>query len=545
MDDKKFLSIFTLLLFFASFLGGVTTPPRITLSVPPATAVEGQAIPLYISIVHDQSQQIDAKQFTLDSVPLTLEAVQQERVAPEELFEKDDKSALVVSRFRALLPPRKAGVYMVGPVSGVINGVTFISGTITVNVQGAVTTKDFRLEMKVEGPTNIYPGRQVVFEYRIIFTKPMRLTREDLPLLQCQGFFNIGPPEVTGEEQGNENVQVIRQKAKAVATGKIEVPVSIIEGMVVESDGSLVPPLLRAQTPGITLNINSFPDKGRPSTFDGALGSFVWRVSVADRENVSVGKPVKVEYRVSGRGDLSTVRFPSFDLLPGINDSFVTEPTPPVGEESEGTKTFILVLKPKVSGNVNVPGFFFTSFDSVSAKYLTTAVPPVSLSIAGGKEEDGLEEKEQTFGSQLAPAFDLNESNIHEKSISVWWVFLAFLVAVATAITEVMVVKKLQSKEKILSSQELFYRALMNRSNKEEGLLLLKQAFYLKLYELKLTKVLEESPSNLQGEGVVKETKNLLQAIDERLYRPAVANNIQELYDEAVIVYHQLKQVGV
>jgi len=538
------MSICVGLLLVSSVLSAlsVNLPPKISLRIPPESAVEGQKITLLITIVHNPSDVIEGDSFMMDEEKLQTQAIQEEKVAPEGLFERGE-DGLAVHRFRAILSPRSAGIYSVGPVSVRIAGIRYKSGAVSLHVQEALSTDDFQLEVSLKGPSKIYPGQEILFEYRISFSEPMKVFKEDLPLLNVKGFLSVGSVRVSEERAGGKNIQVISQLSRAQGPMNTTVGRSLIEGMRVRGEGkSTIPPLMRAEAPPVQLEVLPFPEKGRPPHFTGALGSFTWRVSPLDETEVAIGQKVSIEYRVSGRGVLSSVQFPSLDKLSGLKEAFSTDGLPPVGQTDNGTKRFVLEVRPRRAGEkVHVPGFVFASFDPVSERYLSTTIPPVVLHVSGVKAADG-EKTDVLAPGVLAPPFDLETSR--DYRFSLFWVFFALVVAVAVCVAQWLLHKWyiVNRKEKPETSRDLFYRAMMRRSKRIESLQLLKKALYLRLFELRLTPTLLEMPEGIRDEGVLSDVRGLLQRVDKELYQQE-RGNLSEILDEASILYHKLQQL--
>ena len=520
----------------------MTLPPKITLKIPQEERIAGIEIPLYITIIHSPSQIIDTNRFLLNEKNLHVDAIQKERIAPPELFDSTDQDVLILSHFRTTLPARDPGVYTIGPVTVFVNDHPYLSETITINIQEAIKSDHFRLETKINKPHKIFLGAEIRFEYRIYFARPMKILRENLSLLNVDGFRNRGSPTVKIEQHGEEYVETIIQEATAIKPGTYHIPGSVIDGIHVEQNGQeqrLIPPLLRAETEPLTLTIFPFPEKEKPPIFRGALGSFVWRTSILGKSEVPFGESVQIKYRVSGRGALSTVLFPSFTELKGLSDAFWTDPSPPIGKEQQGTKEFLLTLKPKHPGTLEIPGFTFSSFDPISERYITRSVPSILITVTG-KSKDTVSREHLI----LAAPFDLTPRNISAKTIAPSTIGIFIILCITAAIGEAYLSKKILQQEEIVSSRSLFYQAMKLRSQGNQGLLALKKALYLRLYELNLTQQLEETPSSIQGEGIVMETKELLEAIDQCLYQHKnTSDAIQEIYDEAIILYHRFKQI--
>ena len=525
----------------------VHLPPKISLQIPEEVSVEGRDIPLYIIVDHMARSDVAIDSFLLDDKKLKVEAQQEEKIAPEGLYKEKDEEALIVNRYRAILPKRPSGIYNIGPVTVLVGGVRYSSDIITLAVQAATVSKAFRLEEEVDAPPKIFPGQTVTFEYRIFFQGSMQILREDLPLMSVQGFLTSNAPTVSTKSADKEFVQVITQTSRAVTPGAYESGVSTIEGMRMQGSSVLIPPLYRAQAPSKTITVLPFPDAQRPRAFDGALGAFVWRVVAANANKAMVGEPLRVEYRVSGRGELSTVRFPSFSSLPGLTDSFWTDASPPIGEEIEGTKTFVLAVRPKRIGPVEVPGFFFVSFDPYSEQYLTSTVPPVKLMVGGSKEAEAeLAKNLPVANHDLAPPFELNGSSVSEPYLSPVWLVIGAFGCVGIGLIQLALYRYFKRQgEKKLTSRDLFYRAVMSRSKREKGLQLLEQAFYAQLYEKGLTSSLVDTPEAIPGEGIAAEARTLLQLIDRQLYMTGETRiNLQEIYDEASSLYYRIKNIS-
>ena len=120
-------------------------------------------------------------------------------------------------------------------MSATVGTFPYSSSTITLNVRAAVTSNDFRLNRKGRRSSESSPGQLVNFQYQIFFNGSMQLLREDLPLLNVQGFVALGSPTITTETSGQGSVQTITQAARATAPGTTETGPSLIEGMSVDA----------------------------------------------------------------------------------------------------------------------------------------------------------------------------------------------------------------------------------------------------------------------------------------------------------------------
>lgn len=547
-----FFAFMTVLSITASCNADFSThiPPKITIQSNGEAVIEDRPIVLTVIIDHSASDTVQIKSFKIDKQPITVEFIREEKISPEGLPEDPQAEAFLVSRYRAILPQKQQGIYTVGPIHVSIGNIEYTSNSLVLQVQATETSNQFRLTANIEAPSTIFPGQIVTFEYQIFFKDSMQLLKEDLPLLNVPGFVTIGAPEITTEKADQGYIQKIRQAARATTPGTMTTGQSTIEGMIVDTSSEtprLMPPLYQAKAPSIDVVVDAFPQEGKPSSFTGALGAFTWRVTPPGG-TVRAGERVRIEYRVSGRGDLATVRFPDYTQIRGLQDNFWTEGPPPVGEEVDGTKRFDLFIHPKNPGNQEVPGFFVSSFDPIEQQYQTATVTPVKLSVEKASEEHG-EESQSTFSAvdQSPVPFGLTKLVSYSKEVPFMWIVLAFFGVLILGAIQWYVARAIRARKakKTETSRDLFYKAIMARSKREKGLLLLKQALYVRLYELRLTPTRVDSPADVVGEGITAEARTLLQTIDRCLYRePGETTSLQEVYDEASQLYYRLKQLG-
>ena len=514
-------------------------PPKISLSVPLETAVEGREIPLYITVDHMGDDAIDQSSFLLDGKALDVIILTNE--AANKRFSND----LQTSRFKALLPAKSSGLYKIGPVSVKVGMSRFSSGSISIHVQQAVKSEALRLESDIKAPPHIYPGQEITFEYRIYFFGPLQLFREDLPLLNPPGFRTTTSPTITTKTVQDQYIQIISQTARAEKVGAISVGESVIEGMSITTVGGKpqpIPPLLRATAPPVNIEVLQFPQP-IPDEFQGSLGSFLWR-PIVDQTTVSVNEPISVQYIVSGRGDLSTVQFPPFSQIPDLQSSFWATDTPPLGEEKDGVKKFTLTLRPKYVGKQKIPGFTFCSFDPISQTFIKIPVSGVVITVEGKAESapfSGAEDITKTH-------FDLGNQKKESAPFSLKTILYLALGAIILIVIEMIVQKVLSSlkKKKPKRSTELFYQAIMNRGKVQQSLQGLKEAFLLRLFEVRLIPSPVTSVEDLHGDGIVADVKHFLQSIDKQLYHKEKASvKLQDLYDEASFLYNRLKNISV
>jgi len=123
------------------------------------------------------------------------------------------------------------------------------------------------------------------------------------------------------------------------------------------------------------------PAENVPANFNGAVGDYQLTATVGPT-NLTVGDPVTVRVRISGRGDLGSVTLPDQTAL---RDFKIFAPTSKARYSDqlgmEGDKTFEEIITPQNSDVHEWPQFSFSFFNPDDAQYHTLAEPAVPLAV--------------------------------------------------------------------------------------------------------------------------------------------------------------------
>ncbi len=143
-------------------------------------------------------------------------------------------------------------------------------------------------------------------------------------------------------------------------------------------------------TKPITIEILPLPTEGRPSGFNGAVGSYRVR-STLDPTTLNALEPATLKIRVSGRGNIRTVRAPAIPDLPEfkIYESGSSTNVTKEGGVLGGNKTFEYVIVPQTPGSKIIPGPSLSFYDPASRSYRTSEVGDMALEVAPAAEGAG------------------------------------------------------------------------------------------------------------------------------------------------------------
>jgi hypothetical protein len=134
-----------------------------------------------------------------------------------------------------------------------------------------------------------------------------------------------------------------------------------------------------------TLKVKALPSKGRPVAFSGAVGRFE-AVAEARPGQVSVGDPVNLIFRVTGKGRFDRMQAPRLDG----GDDFKVYP-PKIGfkegnQSGTGVKTFEYILIPKHADTDQLLEIPFAFFEPERGVYIDLTQRPMAITVIPAPE---------------------------------------------------------------------------------------------------------------------------------------------------------------
>ncbi len=118
------------------------------------------------------------------------------------------------------------------------------------------------------------------------------------------------------------------------------------------------------------------PSKGQPADYNGAVGRFDVRASLAPSSGAMFA-PMTLKIEVTGQGNLDRVS------IPGLSSSANWKTYPPSAKLTpEGTKIFEQAVVPQASGRIELPSLSFSFFDPERNQYVTRSTTPILADIA-------------------------------------------------------------------------------------------------------------------------------------------------------------------
>ena len=138
----------------------------------------------------------------------------------------------------------------------------------------------------------------------------------------------------------------------------------------------------------LRLEVKTLPQKGKPDNYRGAVGLFS-AFAFTDKTSLLVGEAVNLTLKVEGEGNISSLAAPDFPELANFRhyDIISSQQISKDNYKMTGSKTFQLVLVPRVKGEQIIPPLEYPYFNPSAGKYETARTKEIKLNI--GKAAPG------------------------------------------------------------------------------------------------------------------------------------------------------------
>ena len=320
------------------------------------------------------------------------------------------------------LAPKKRGVFTVGQASIEIEGEVYKTLPVKITVSAAIdkpkdpndpnyiASEKIHLVAEVSN-SNPYLNEAITIVYKLYVAQGIgvRNSREiDKPRYSDFWSQNIdvnGLGTQQGTYNGEDYLYVVLRKTVLYPqkTGKLNIePLSLDVTVEVPSNRrdvfgrSFMSTVNRRVSAGNrSINVKPLPEEGKPDSFTGAVGSFIFSLTTTKKE-LKASEAFEVKLEVVGNGNLKLFRLPKL-VLPSALE--VYEP-----EHNESVTTLISGMKGKISdsytvvandpGSYPIPRVDFSYFDIKTKRYKTLDSERLVISVGAGpnmssEPEDG------------------------------------------------------------------------------------------------------------------------------------------------------------
>lgn len=588
---------FRLFSFFAIFLISPIWSNEINVSaqIDPYHNFENHPLQGTVSITHSAKESVDVNSFRLGGNPLQVDMVKNVSMP---------SGGLELSIYQFEIPGQSAGLYALPEISVKVGKEVYTTIPSTYEVfkaspaqaaaQSDVSKATLTLQTNVDAPPIVYPGMIIKFVYRYLYTGDIELTSESLPLLDAQGFTKIGEKEIKNYVQNDVNVQEVSQVVKATIAGTFTFQPSHIEGYAYAEKGpakkrTYLQPKLHSETPEMIITVAAFPAKGKPSSFNGAVGEFTFETSLLSSPVVHVDEKMQLALDIAGVASLNDVPMPS---LSGLKSLFRFSDLPPVGQINNSTERYVVDIYPLSKEIKEIPAIEFAYLEPISGTYVVLKSQPIKITVleqsasipeeleqlvpkvlptpqppqpavqekapliedvkvpstlpslpAHQSQKGGLQ-VEQPAAVEISSIYELSKADLYNLPFGTWKAF--WIVPIGGLLFGFQLwlknfMKKISLVVRPKKAREFFQEAMQAPFDSPEFFSKLSKSFMLRLIERKEISS-EMIPEKLPETGVSGEVRSFLTEIEEQRFTGKTVLQESEVKERARQIFHQLEE---
>ena len=310
------------------------------------------------------------------------------------------------------LAPKKRGTFKIDQATIEIEGETYKTNPITINVTAAVdkptnpNDPDYIADQNIHlvaevSKTNPYLNEAITVVYKLYVSPNTGVDnwREiDNPRYNDFWSQNIdvkGLKIQNGTFKGEEYRYVVLRKTVLYPqkTGKLNIePLTLDISVQVPTNSRdifgrrLMKSVHKTVAAGNrTINVKSLPSEGKPLNFSGAVGAFNFKVN-SNKNELKATEALQVEVEVSGKGNLKLFELPKL-ILPSSLEVYEPEHKENVSTNLGGMQGRIsdsYTVVPTYQGKYPIPGITFTYFDLKTESYKTITSDELLINVTEG-----------------------------------------------------------------------------------------------------------------------------------------------------------------
>jgi len=310
------------------------------------------------------------------------------------------------------LAPKKRGTFKIDQATIEIEGETYKTNPITINVTAAVdkptnpNDPDYIADQNIHlvaevSKTNPYLNEAITVVYKLYVSPNTGVDnwREiDNPRYNDFWSQNIdvkGLKIQNGTYKGEEYRYVVLRKTVLYPqkTGKLNIePLTLDISVQVPTNSRdifgrrLMKSVHKTVAAGNrTINVKALPSEGKPLNFSGAVGAFNFKVN-SNKNELKATEALQVEVEVSGKGNLKLFELPKL-ILPSSLEVYEPEHKENVSTNLGGMQGRIsdsYTVVPTYQGKYPIPGITFTYFDLKTESYKTITSDELLINVTEG-----------------------------------------------------------------------------------------------------------------------------------------------------------------
>lgn len=500
--------------------------------------------------------------------------------------------------FKYVLQPRKTGKLTIGRASIQVDGETYQSQSITINVTQASANQQSgsgqKQAQKVDdifiraevNKTTVYRGEQLFATYKLYSAYPVRGSdRQKLPDLN--GFYSShidfeqthpGQEVLNGKRYHVFDLRkyiLFPQKSGELVVDDIEFDLTVQ----VRSDEPIqtffgpryrmIDKNITLKSKPVTIKVKPLP-KPQPTSFSGAVGKFNFTADVSPQA-AETNESVTLTYKISGAGNVNLIDHPTHALPVEfeVYDPKINVSKSQKSNKLSGTKSWEYLMIPRNPGEYQIETPAFSYFDPAKEKYITTTEGKTFAVTVTGEPDAATpgvstsKREVQQLDSDIR-FIKTNTANFKSKTYSPFKNIFSWLLFIIPAIVTTVLIIYLRRNQHLRANVTAYRKhkatqvaaKSLSRAKKllqEDN----KNAFYEEIYralndylsnkltipraELNIEAVKSKIATYNNGQSLTGEIKNILETCELARFAPTSSDAGPELLEKAERVIKEIE----
>ncbi len=378
-----------------------------------------------------------------------------------------------------ILQPNSLGTFIIGQATATIQGKTFHSKAIQLEVvQGRTQKKQKRdpwsdpfgfgfstpsfptqpnrqnnnqpahtnIKLLVYSDRNtVYKGQQITITYKLLVPANVGVNDYSQPAATYDGFWkqDIKLPKQRVKQEninGQTYRSVVIQKVALFPQKSGDLTLAPTEIQAIQSQGFFNQVKVKVKGNALKIHVKALPLDNIPASFSGAVGDFKLYPYLSDTL-LTTDDAITFRIKISGSGNLNLIQAPEFNMPA---DFEVYDPKTSLSLSGHipvsGTKSFEYLIIPRRAGRFSIDPIEFSYFNPNTGKYVRLKTPVYKLHITGNNKENDLQsvsgisrEEVELLGKDIrfietGPSLlSHNTSNIYSKTALISFFISPFL----------------------------------------------------------------------------------------------------------------------
>jgi len=315
------------------------------------------------------------------------------------------------------LTANRPGQMVIPSVTVTIDGQSYSTNAVTVNILQPATTSDLELEV-VLSEKQCYVGQPILVTVKFYVSAEIGQFSFNIPVFNSADFY-VEDPDVVGRNAQlyrlNGGITVYVSKYQVVHNGKNSILLSFSKVLIPKRTGRIetsaatvsadvVVGRVRSRDPffddffgakkkykrfmaysePVRLDVQPLPEEGKPAGFYGLVGRYTISAS-AEPTKVNVGDPITLTIKIGGSRYLKAVQWPALEDVRELAANFKIPSQKGSPTIEDGFKVFTQTIRANNDKVKAIPSIPLAFFDPEKGRYVVTKTEPIKLDVAPTK----------------------------------------------------------------------------------------------------------------------------------------------------------------